>query len=323
VTLETTSAAAAGIDRHRVARFIQDYGVHLAVAILLLFNALFTDNFLQIDNLRTQLVQVAPVVIVALGMALVIGTEGVDLSVGSVMALAAAVIPLYLGFGFWPAILMALVAGAAAGLLNGSLVAFVGLQPIVATLALLVAGRGLALVIAGGQLKQLHNAELLGLGDNELLGVPYLVLIAAVLAIVVGFVVHRTTYGRQLVAIGGNRSAAQLAGLPVRRVLIITYVVSGVLAAFAGVLATARLTASDPSAIGNLFELSAITAVVVGGTPLTGGRVRVLGTVAGALLMQLLRATMIKHDLSDSVAQMTQAVIIIVAVYLARERRTR
>jgi ribose transport system permease protein len=153
--------------------------------------------------------------------------------------------------------------------------------------------------------------------------VPYLVLIAAVLAIVVGFVVHRTTYGRQLVAIGGNRSAAQLAGLPVRRVLIITYVVCGVLAAFAGVLATARLTASDPSAIGNLFELSAITAVVVGGTPLTGGRVRVLGTVAGALLMQLLRATMIKHDLSDSVAQMTQAVIIIVAVYLARERRTR
>jgi ribose transport system permease protein len=278
---------------------------------------------MQLDNLRTQLVQVAPVVIVALGMALVIGTEGVDLSVGSVMALAAAVIPLYLGFGFWPAVLVALLAGAAAGLLNGSLVAFVGLQPIVATLALLVAGRGLALVIAGGQLKQLHNAELLGLGDNDVLGVPYLVLIAALLAIVVGFVVHRTTYGRQLVAIGGNRSAAQLAGLPVKRVLIITYVVSGVLAAFAGVLATARLTASDPSAIGNLFELSAITAVVVGGTPLTGGRVRVLGTVAGALLMQLLRATMIKHNLSDSVAQMTQAVIIIVAVYLARERRTR
>jgi len=305
------------------ARLIQNYGVYAAVAVLLLFNAIFTGNFMQLDNLRTQLVQVAPVVIVALGMALVIGTEGVDLSVGSVMALAAAVIPLYLGFGFWPAVLMALLAGAAAGLLNGSLVALVGLQPIVATLALLVAGRGLALVIAGGQLKQIHNAELLGLGGNDLLGVPYLVLIAAVLAVVVGFVVHRTTYGRQLVAVGGNRSAAQLAGLPVRRVLIVTYVVSGVLAALAGVLATARLTASDPSAIGNLFELSAITAVVVGGTPLTGGRVRVLGTVAGALLMQLLRATMIKHNLSDSTAQMTQAVIIIVAVYLARERKTR
>jgi ribose/xylose/arabinose/galactoside ABC-type transport system permease subunit len=305
------------------ARLIQNYGVYAAVAVLLLFNAVFTGNFMQIDNLRTQLVQVAPVVIVALGMALVIGTEGVDLSVGSVMALAAAVIPLYLGFGVWPAVLMALLAGAAAGLLNGSLVALVGLQPIVATLALLVAGRGLALVIAGGQLKQIHNADLLDLGGNDIVGVPSLVLIAAVLAIIVGFVVHRTTYGRQLVAIGGNRAAAHLAGLPVKRVLIITYVVSGVLAALAGVLATARLTASDPSAIGNLFELSAITAVVVGGTPLTGGRVRVLGTVAGALLMQLLRATMIKHNLSDSTAQMTQAVIIIVAVYLARERKTR
>ena len=306
-----------------VSRYVQDYGVYGAVAVLLIFNAFFTDNFLQTANLRTQLVQVAPVVIVALGMALVIGSEGVDLSVGSVMALAAAVIPLYLGFGVWPAVLMALVAGAMAGLLNGSLVAVVGLQPIVATLALLVAGRGLALVIADGQLKQIRNADLLALGGNEVLGIPLNAAVAIVLAGVVGLVVHRTTYGRQLVAIGGNRPAAQLAGLPVRRVLIVTYVLCGVFAALAGVLATARLTASDPSAIGNLMELSAITAVVVGGTPLTGGRIRVLGTVAGALLMQLLRATLIKHDLPDSTAQLVQAVVILVAVYVARQRRTR
>ncbi len=306
-----------------VSRYVQDYGVYGAVAVLLIFNAFFTDNFLQTANLRTQLVQVAPVVIVALGMALVIGSEGVDLSVGSVMALAAAVIPLYLGFGVWPAVLMALVAGAMAGLLNGSLVAVVGLQPIVATLALLVAGRGLALVIADGQLKQIRNADLLALGGNEVLGIPLNAAVAIVLAGVVGLVVHRTTYGRQLVAIGGNRPAAQLAGLPVKRVLIVTYVLCGVFAALAGVLATARLTASDPSAIGNLMELSAITAVVVGGTPLTGGRIRVLGTVAGALLMQLLRATLIKHDLPDSTAQMVQAVVILVAVYVARQRRTR
>jgi ribose transport system permease protein len=317
----TTEAAVA--DRQLATRYVQQYGVYAAVVALLLFNAVFTDNFLTLGNLNTQLVQVAPVVIVALGMALVIGSEGVDLSVGSVMALAAAVLPLYLGFGMWPAVLMALLAGAAAGLLNGSLVAIVGLQPIVATLALLVAGRGLALVIADGQLKQIRSADLLALGSDEILGVPVVALVAAVLAVLVGLVVHRTTYGRQLVAIGGNRPAAYLAGLPVRRVLIVTYVLCAVFAALAGVLATARLTASDPSAIGNLMELSAITAVVVGGTPLTGGRIRVLGTVAGALLMQLLRATLIKHDLPDSTAQMVQAVIILVAVYLARERRTR
>jgi ribose transport system permease protein len=323
MTAEAAGASRAVLDRRAVTRYVQDYGVYAAVVALLLFNAVYTDNFLQAANLRTQLVQVAPVVIVALGMALVIGSEGIDLSVGSVMALAAAVLPLYLGFGMWPAILMALVAGAAAGALNGSLVAVVGLQPIVATLALLVAGRGLALVIADGQLKQIRNADLVALGTDQIAGVPVVALAAAVLAALVGFVVHRTAYGRQLVAIGGNRAAAYLAGLPVRRVLVVTYVLCGVFAALAGVLATARLTASDPSAIGNLMELSAITAVVVGGTPLTGGRIRVLGTVAGALLMQLLRATLIKHDLPDSTAQMVQAVIILIAVYVARQRRTR
>lgn len=321
--MKTPTKVPAGAGRRDLTRHIQNYGVYAAVAALLLFNGLFTENFMQMANLRTQLVQVTPVVIVALGMALVIGTEGIDLSVGSVMALAAAVIPLYLGFGMWPAIAMALLAGAAAGLLNGGLVALVGLQPIVATLALLVAGRGIALVIADGQLKQIRNDDLLALGSDEIFGVPIVALIAIVLVVLVALLVHRTTYGRQLVAIGGNRPASYLAGLPVKRVLIIAYVLCGVLAALAGVLATGRLTASDPSAIGNLMELSAITAVVVGGTPLTGGRIRVFGTVAGALLMQILRATLIKHDLPDSTAQMVQAVIILVAVYLARQRRTR
>ncbi|SBT65863.1 monosaccharide ABC transporter membrane protein, CUT2 family [Micromonospora sediminicola] len=311
------------VDRAAMTRHVQDYGVYVAVLALLLFNVAFTENFVELGNMRTQLVQVAPVLIVALGMALVIGSEGIDLSVGSVMALAAAVLPLYLGFGAAPAIAVALLAGVVAGALNGTLVAAVGLQPIVATLALLVAGRGIALVVADGQLKQIRNADLLALGSQEVLGLPVVAWIAVLLATVVGLLVNRTTYGRQLVAIGGNRAAARLAGLPVRRVLIVAYMICGLFAAAAGVLATARLTASDPSAIGNLIELSAITAVVVGGTPLNGGRIRVLGTVAGALLMQLLRATMIKHNLPDSTAQMVQAVIILVAVYLARQRRTR
>ncbi|BCJ77428.1 sugar ABC transporter permease [Catellatospora sp. IY07-71] len=320
---DTTAVPAASFDRARPARWAQDYGVYAAVAALVLFNIAFTDNFLQTATLRTQLVQVAPVVIAALGMAMVIGSEGVDLSVGSVMALAAAVLPLYIGYGLWPAVLVALLVGALVGVVNGTLVAVVGLQPIVATLALLVGGRGLALVFADGQLKGITNPTLLELGTGELLSVPYTVLIAGVLALVIGFVVRGTVYGRQLVAVGGNRAASALAGLPVKRVLIGTYALCAVLAALAGVLATARLGASDPSAIGNLMELSAITAVVVGGTPLTGGRIRVLGTVAGALLMQLVRATLINHDLPDSSAQMIQAAIILAAVYLARERRTR
>ena len=300
--------------------WLRDNGVYAAIVLLLVYNAAFTENFNTFANLNTQLVQVAPILIVALGMALVIGTEGVDLSVGSVMAIAAAILPLYLGYGVVAAIGLALVAGALCGLLNGTLVAVVGIQPIVATLALLVGGRGLALVFADGQLKDIRNRDLLDLGSGKLLGFPVVVWTAAVLAALVWLLVRYTTFGRQLVAVGGNRSASALAGLPVRRVLMLTYVLSGVLAAIAGIVATARLTASDPSAIGNLYELSAITAVVVGGTPLSGGRVRILGTVAGALLMQLITATLIKHDLPDSTAQIVQAAIIVVAVYLQRTK---
>ena len=168
---------------------------------------------------------------------------------------------------------------------EGGPVARVGIQPIVATLALLVGGRGLALVIAGGQLRDV-----------------------------------RTTFGRHLVAVGGNRAAARLAGLPVSRVLVSVYAISGVLAATAGVLAAARLGAGDPANTGLLFELSAIAAVVVGGTPLSGGQVRIAGTVAGVVLMQLVSATLIKNNLPNSSALMVQAVIIIAAVWAARER---
>jgi galactofuranose transport system permease protein len=135
--------------------------------------------------------------------------------------------------------------------------------------------------------------------------------------------VRRTTFGRQLLAIGDSRPAARLAGLPVRRVLLCVYMASGVLAAVAGFLATARLQASDPTSLGTLMELSAITAVVVGGTPLSGGRVRIGGTVAGAVLIQLLTATLIKHDLPPSWTQIAQAVVIVLAVYAARERGKR
>ena len=318
--MTATVAPATGTGRADVARWLQRYGVYVALLALLAFNLAFTANFLSVANLRTQLVQAAPVCIVALGMALVIGTEGVDLSVGSIMALSAALVPLYLGYGPLAAVLVALVVGLLAGTFSGFLVARVGIQPIVATLALLVGGRGLALVIAGGQLRDVRDRTFLALGTADVLGVPVGVLLAAVLAVLVGLLVTRTTFGRHVVAVGGNRAAARLAGLPVSRVLIAVYAISGVLAATAGVLATARLGAGDPANTGLLFELSAITAVVVGGTPLSGGQVRIAGTVAGVVLMQLVSATLIKNNLPNSSALMVQAVIIIAAVWAARER---
>ena len=311
------------VSTERAGNLIRGKGVYLALGALVLFNLIATPNFASLRNVQLQLVQVSPVVIVALGMALVIGTEGIDLSVGATMALAASMISLFIDRSPWMAIGMALVAGVVAGLLNGSLVAFLGIQPIVATLGLFVAGRGVALAFTNGRLIEIFDPTLEALGRERLIGIPISAVIAIILAIAIAVVVRRTSFGRNIIAIGGNPRAAVGAGLPVRPVIVSVYIICGALAALAGVLVTSRSAASDPSFVGLLIELSAITAVVVGGTPLTGGRVRVLGTVAGALLMQLVFSTLIRHDLSDSDARMVQAAIIVAAVYFQRDRGAR
>jgi len=310
--------------RTRRPRFDADWlrrnGVYVALALLIAVDLVIVPNFASVATVRLNLLQVAPVVVVAMGMALVIGTGGIDLSVGSVMAIAAALIPLYIGYGTVPSILVALVAGVLTGLLAGTVVARVGVQPIVATLALLVAGRGIANLI-GGRIRTVRDPGFRELGSGSIVGVPYVVLVAALVALAVWLFVGRTTTGRQLVAIGGNARASALAGIPVKRVLTTVYVVSGVLAAVAGVLVTARLQASDPTRVGQLYELSAITAVVVGGSALSGGQVRVLGTVAGAVLIQLITFTLVARNVADEWAQIVQAAIVILAVYVQLGRR--
>ena len=301
---------------------LRQHGVYLALGALVVFNLIATPNFASLRNVQLQLVQVSPVLIVAIGMALVIGTGGIDLSVGAVMAVAASMIALFADQSPWLAIGLAVVAGVIAGLLNGSLVSFLGIQPIIATLGLFVAGRGIALAFTNGRLVELFDPTLAALGQNRLWGLPIAALIAFVLAGATSVLVRRTQFGRNLVAIGGNERAALGAGLPVRRTLLVVYVLCAVFAAIAGVLVTARSAAADPSFVGLLIELSAITAVVVGGTPLSGGRVRVLGTVAGAILMQLVFSTLIRHDLSDADARMVQAAIIVAAVYFQRDKLT-
>jgi ribose/xylose/arabinose/galactoside ABC-type transport system permease subunit len=300
---------------------LRDRGVYVAVAALVAFNLAFTSNFASLDSLRLLLIQAVPVIIVALGMALVVATEGIDLSVGAVMALASAVVPLYLGYGVEVAIAMALLCGVAVGVLNGFMIAVVGIQPIVATLAVLVGGRGLALVFADGSLTELFDPTLTYLGSERIAGVPVNVIIAGVLALLIGAMVRHTIVGRQLVAVGGNREASVLAGVPVKRTLFVVYVISGVLAAIAGLLLTGRSGAANPAYIGLDYELFAITAVVVGGTPLTGGRIRIMGTIMGGLLMQLVSTTLVSHNLTDSDRRIVTALIIVAAVALHRGRK--
>lgn len=310
-------------DTGRLIAWLQAYGVYAAIVVLLLVDAGLSSQFLSLGNLRVQLFQVTPVVLVAIGMSLVIGTEGIDLSVGAVIALAAAVIPLYLGYNALTAIALALVLGAVSGVLSGSMVAFARVQPIVATLAMMIGVRGIAVIMNGASAKPVNDPTIDGLGIDQWLGLPKMAWITAAAVAAVWFVVRSTRFGRQLVAIGDNRAASQLAGLPVRRVLLLVYVISGVLAAFAGVLIVGHGAEADPANYGLSYELSAITAVVVGGTPLTGGKVRILGSVAGAVLMQLVIATLVQHNIPNSYAQMIQAAIICAAVYAARGRAGR
>ena len=307
-------------DASRLLSWLRDGGVYAVLVALVLFNAVFTTNFLTTATIFNILVVASPIVLISLGMALTIGTQGIDLSVGSIMALASVATALYLGYGWPVAALIALFVGALAGLVNGSLIALVGVQPIVATLAVLVAGRGFAQLFSGGQLTSVGDPVILALGRGEVAGIPIPVIVAGTAALVVALLMRHTTFGHYILAAGGNRAASVLSGHPVRATLIAVYVVSGLLAAIAGIMATGRLGASDPFNIGVLLELSAIAAVVVGGTPLTGGKVAIVGTVAGAVLMQVISATFVMNNLPFTYAQIITAVIIVAAVYVQKGR---
>ena len=312
------------------ASWLRSRGIYLALVVLVVYNALFTVNFLTLATIQLLFAQLPPVIIVSLGMALVIGTGGVDLSVGAIMAIASAVLARFvlapgdggLGASIGVAMLVAVVAGVLVGAFNGTVVALARVQPIVATLGMLVAGRGIALVITGGALIELFVPFFKTVRLGKLFGVPYVMWVAVVLALAAAVLVRRSAFGYRLLAIGGNRRASVLAGLPVQRTLVTVYAISGGLAAVAGVIATARLRASDPSYIGLLIELSAITAVVVGGGALAGGQVRILGTVVGAVFIQLLETTLVSHNVPDSGARIVEALIIIAAIYVQRSRST-
>ena len=317
---EALAVRLSDIDRAAVSRWTRDKGVYVALLLLLVYNAFFTPRFVNMHNLNVQLILDTRIIVVALGMALVIGTEGIDLSVGAVMALAGGLLVQFSGLPAIVAIVLVLVVGAIVGLLNGTLVAIVGVQPIVATLAFLFAGRSLAQLLLQGRNPSIHNSAILAVSSGSVLGVNGLILAALVPILLVAFTIRRTNFGHRLLAVGDNARASFLSGVPVKGTLILVYIISGALAAWAGVMDTASITSANALSSGLNYELFAITAVVVGGTPLTGGRVRIVGTVAAAVLMQLLRSTLIFHSATDAESQMVTAAVIVGAVYVQRVR---
>jgi galactofuranose transport system permease protein len=299
----------------------QRYGALAALVVLFIYNAIDTPFFLTRSSLLFVLLrQAAPIAIVAVGMAIVIGTAGIDLSVGSVMAIAGqvgATLVLH-DHPFLLAIVAALLVSAVCGAFNGTLVARFGVQPIIATLILFIAGRGIAQLISGGELQPLSNPDFQWIGLARPFGVPAQVIIAFLVAVVAWFVMRLTVYGRHVLAVGGNEAASRLAGVPAARVKLLAYVVSGLLAGLVGLISVSATYASDANNTGVGMELDAIAAVAVAGTPLTGGKVTVWGAVVGAVMLKLLQNTLIAHGITKEVAQMIEGAVIVAALWLQR-----
>ncbi|MFD5504392.1 ABC transporter permease [Streptomyces sp. NPDC127061] len=292
MTAQATLPAPPGpLARLRDPAWYQEYGVYVAVAAVLAFNALFTEHFMTADNLRTQLVQVAPVVIVALGMTLVIITGGIDLSVGSVFALGGVLAAWASQWGVLPALLVPLLVCGAIGLLNGFLIARAAMAPFIVTLATLLAARGLLLAVTDeGATTYLvpKGSAFAGLGQGSVWGFGHPVLIAPALFGAGGLLLQRTSFGQTLFAVGGSSDAATLMGLPVARTKLLVYALSGLLAGLAGALNAARLS-SGVTIVGVGMELDAISAVVIGGTLLAGGAGSISGTLWGVLLLAVIQ----------------------------------
>lgn len=277
-----------------------------------------TDTFLTAGNILNVLRQAAPVLVVAVAMTLVIITGGIDLSVGSQVALINAVAAILMAAGVpsFVAVVLMLMLGALTGLAQGWFIAHQKMEPFIVTLAGLSILRGVALWLTQGYSIPIADAPaFFWLGRGDLLGIP-VPAILAVLAAVWGFVVLRATlYGRQVVAVGSNLEAARRVGMPSQRILASVYVVSGVACAIAGLLIAARLgSGSSNAAVG--FELQVIAAVVLGGTALTGGRGSMLGTVLGTLTIAVIGNGLVLMHISPFFTQIVTGAIILIAIWL-------
>jgi ribose/xylose/arabinose/galactoside ABC-type transport system permease subunit len=299
-----------------------EYAALGVLIILVLVNALFTPNFGTASNLWNVLLQLSTVMLAAVGMTFVIATGGVDLSVGSTMAIAGAIAAVLAPQGAAISLGAALTGATLVGVLNGTLIAWLRVQPIVVTLATLIAGRGLAQIIShDGELVSIDQPFFLALGRGHVGPVPIPVIVALTAVAAAVFVLRATTLGRYVLAVGGNARAARLAGVPVRKTLITVYAASAFLSGVAGLIVAARLGASDAAKIGQNMELDAIAAVVVGGTALAGGRATIGGTVVGALIMQVIATSFNMLLVPYSWSLALKAAIILIAVYLQRGKR--
>ncbi|GAB3133339.1 ABC transporter permease [Microbispora hainanensis] len=293
---------------------------------LLALNLFFTDNFFKIEmkegHLYGSVIDIvrfgAPLILVSLGMTLVIATSGIDLSVGSVVAIAGALACLRISDlsdqnsvgGVLGAVGLALVLSVVLGAWNGFLVAGIGIQPIIATLILMVAGRGLAQLITDGQITTVNSSPYKLIGGGYWLTLPFGIIVVAVVLALTAFLTRRLALGLLIESVGGNAEASRLAGISARGVLMTVYAFCGLCAGIAGLMISSNVSSADGNNAGLWIELDAILAVVIGGTPLSGGRFSLSGTVLGALIIQTLTTTIYSIGVPPETTLLFKALVV-------------
>lgn len=308
-----------------LSRFLTGTGPILGAWILLcVILAVIAPNFLEFGNFTQIVVQSAVIGIAAVGMTFVIITAGIDLSVGSAVALAGmlAAISMQSGAPGVVGILVALGAGALIGTFNGFSVTFFGITPFIVTLAVLSMARGLTLAVSNGETVFGFPRSFTFIGQGDLFGISLLVWLTLAVFAIGYFVLSRTVFGHQVYAIGGNREAARLAGIPVRRVSLLVYVIAGLCAGLSAVVLTSRLNSALPSAATGL-ELQVIAAVVIGGTSLFGGQGSMSGTLVGVLLIGTLNNGLTLLNVPPFWVQFVQGAVIFLAVLIDALNRRR
>jgi simple sugar transport system permease protein len=284
----------------------------VALGVLLLVNAVFNPVFFSLQISEGRLIgsvvdvfdRATPVLLLSLGMTLVIATAGIDLSVGAVMAMAGSIAAVLLtdwGIPLVPTLLFTLLACLVAGAWNGLLVSILGIQPIVATLILMVAGRGIAQLVTDGQIIPIEgHPDFAYLGSGTLFGLPVSITIAVGAALITAVAVRYTALGLFIESVGGNETASRYAGLNARLVRFLVYTASGLFAGVAGLIYASDITAADANNAGLYLELDAILAVVIGGTALSGGRFFLAGSIVGALIIQTLGTTILMTQIGGA-----------------------
>lgn len=290
-------------------------GILMVLILLVVLMSIFAPNFNRVDNLLNIARSISVNAILAAGLTFVILTGGIDLSVGSIVAVSGvvAVIAAIAGVPAPVAVVIGMAVGGACGLVNGVLTAYLALAPFIVTLGTMTFLRGLAYTITNGQPIVSSDLNFKDLGNGYLLGIPVPVIAMVGVFLVAWFVLERTRYGRHVYAVGGNAQAARLAGVQVNRIILSVYVVAGICAGLAGVIFAARVISAQPTA-GTGYELDAIAAVVLGGTSLVGGRGRIVGTLIGAVILGVLTTGLILLNVQFFTQLLIKGVVIILAV---------